>query len=207
MLLTNIVFGSVLIATVAAHGHMLGNAAWVNGKNMENACGKTIYGNLASDENGPAELQAESRPRAIKDEGLDAKKCDNFQCRGYQPEDNQDRLQRYEVGQKVTQTVIITAPHPGYLVASVIDFYTNETLANNIASVSPFGKDAGQFPVTVTIPDCKGQCEDPKVLCVIRYNWYSPVANQSYLMCVSYTTGGGSRIKQANNRRRSVSPS
>jgi hypothetical protein len=109
MLLTNIVFGSVLIATVAAHGHMLGNAAWVNGKNMENACGKTIYGNLASDENGPAELQAESRPRAIKDEGLDAKKCDNFQCRGYQPEDNQDRLQRYEVGQKVTQTVIITA--------------------------------------------------------------------------------------------------
>jgi hypothetical protein len=109
MLLTNIVFGSAFIATVAAHGHMLGDAAWINGENMKKACGETIYGNLAADENGPAELQAQMRDRALKEQGMDAKKCDNFQCRGYQPEDNVDRLQHYEVGQEVTQTVIITA--------------------------------------------------------------------------------------------------
>jgi hypothetical protein len=109
MLLTNIFFGSVMISIVAAHGHMLGAQAWVNGENMKKACGLTIYGNLAADQNGPAELQAQMRDRALKEEGMDPKKCDSFQCRGYQPEDNGDRLQHYEVGQEVTQTVIITA--------------------------------------------------------------------------------------------------
>lgn len=79
-------------------------------------------------------------------------KCNLYQCRGYQYEDNTDKVQVYAAGDVVTFHVDLVAAHkPGWANVSVIDLATNKAIGDPVKKWDvwpddvPGGGDDGEF--------------------------------------------------------------
>ncbi|KAF9445204.1 hypothetical protein P691DRAFT_282874 [Macrolepiota fuliginosa MF-IS2] len=170
------------------HGVISSPSPRVIGSGNLAKCGTGANKVLASDKYGPIENAA-----AKVDSGYDAAACHLFFCKGYQFEDNTDRVQKYSAGQVVNFLVDIEARHTGYANVSVVDLASQTVIGkplfnwpvytNNSLGPPDWPKNETNFDIT--IPTDLGTRCSVAGKCAIQWWWYA-FNVQTYESCVDF---------------------
>ncbi|KXN83778.1 hypothetical protein AN958_01105 [Leucoagaricus sp. SymC.cos] len=187
---TNTIFTSTLAALPVVLGHGRVTSPPTRGLGDANLakCGTAVNRVLKSDLYGPIENSA-----AKIDADYDAKACHLFFCKGYQLEDNLDKVQTFKGGQVVNFLVDIEARHTGKANVSVVDLVTQTTVGaplfnwpvytNNSLGPPDWPKNETDF--NVTIPSNLGDKCNEAGKCAIQWWWYA-FNVQTYESCVDF---------------------
>ncbi|KAJ3166758.1 hypothetical protein HDU88_003242 [Geranomyces variabilis] len=173
-----------------AHGLISSPAPRGPGSAYKAACGSTIFNTMSSDPAGNVQDLLNKR-----DAGFDSTKCNLWLCKGFQLDDNRDKIQKYSPGQVVPIAFDIRAPHTGTANASIVDLKTNTLLGKELIYFADFASTHHVIPDSnrnfeVTIPDLGNKCATAGD-CAIQFFWDSREANQSYESCIDFTQSTG----------------
>ncbi|KAL4806542.1 hypothetical protein BDV18DRAFT_117516 [Aspergillus unguis] len=208
---SSILAAAGLISLANAHGYITTPKPRLPGDAMSSACGQQVYNNQAADRAGnvQGELQV-----ASSQSDYDEEACHIWLCKGYQFEDNKDRVQSYTAGQNIDFVIDIIAPHTGVANVSIVDTASNSVIGSplkswdkNYASTET-GITDDDTNFSVTIPEDLGsQCSEAGA-CVIQWYWYAESIDQTYESCVDFTVGGsGSGSSDSDSSSESSSAS
>ncbi|KAI7780554.1 hypothetical protein LA080_015955 [Diaporthe eres] len=150
-------------------------------------CGEAVTKKLDDDPAGPIENSVKVADASYK--------CNLYLCRGYQYEDNTDKVQVYAAGDVVTFHVDLVAAHrPGWANVSVIDLASNKAIGDPVKvwDVWPDNVAGGGDDVdfNITIPNSLGSACNAGGKCALQWFWWSNSNSQTYESCVDFYVKG-----------------
>ncbi|XP_006457068.1 hypothetical protein AGABI2DRAFT_181426 [Agaricus bisporus var. bisporus H97] len=172
------------------HGRVLSPPSRVIGDANLEACGAGVYDVLDDDATAPIENAAAKVGSDYND-----LQCHLWFCKGYQFEDNEDRVQRYSTGQVVNFAVDIVARHTGIANVSVVDLASQTTIGKPLFnwpvytnnSLGPPNWPKNETNFDVTIPSGLDAICDAPNKCAIQWWWNSVYSNhQTFESCVDF---------------------
>ncbi|KAI2629464.1 hypothetical protein GGS21DRAFT_545347 [Xylaria nigripes] len=147
-------------------------------------CGGAVTDALERDIAGPIE-------DAVDDADEDYH-CNAYLCRGYQYEDNEDKVQAVKAGDVLTFHIdLIAGHHPGYANVSVVDLKSNTVIGDPLVKWdnwpdSKSGPPRNDTDFTATIPDTLGTACNEGGKCAIQWYWWSISNSQTYESCLDF---------------------
>ncbi|KAK7456616.1 hypothetical protein CaCOL14_010519 [Colletotrichum acutatum] len=185
MLFTHAILAT-LATSVLGHGVVQTPEPRTTGAKQEELCGAAVTKKLDSDIAGPIENSL-----AVADADY---KCNLFQCRGYQYEDNEDNVRVVKAGEVIPFHIDLVAGHrPGHANVSVIDLANNTIIGEPLISWSDWPTtDPDPLADTdwnITIPDTLASACDVGGKCAIQWFWYAETNKQTYESCIDFYIG------------------
>jgi hypothetical protein len=165
MQLTTTVVGlAAFVAYASAHGIVRSPAIRTPGAATAAVCGQAMVDFYNADNT--------SYPEAFLRTGntpLNPALCNMWLCKGFQWEDNQDRILRTGPGAVIPIEVFIRIPHVGYANVSIVDTTTNTVIGEPLISWPSGYADGALYPnlpanqthFSVTIPELSPRCTVP----------------------------------------------
>ncbi|KAI1825452.1 hypothetical protein F4861DRAFT_537919 [Xylaria intraflava] len=154
------------------------------GPKQEELCGSVITAVLERDITGPIENAMNSADADYN--------CNAYLCRGYQWEDNEDKVQVVQAGDVLTFHIdLVAGHHPGYANVSVVDLASNTVIGEPLVQWdnwpdSKSGPPRNDTDFQATIPDTLGTACDEGGKCAIQWYWWSISNSQTYESCVDF---------------------
>ncbi|KAL5606981.1 hypothetical protein BROUX41_003348 [Berkeleyomyces rouxiae] len=188
-----------MASMVYAHGRVMSPPARAPGPAFEAACGQSMYNQMTSDPNGNIENMLQNKAA-----NYDPATCQLPLCRGYKFDDNKDNIQSYTAGQKIDFEVQIAAPHTGIANVSVVDTSSLSVIGEPLISFTNYassqsGVAANNSAFSVELPSGLPSTCGTAGNCVLQWWWFSEVAQQTYISCVDFTTGGSGGSDTGND--------
>ncbi|KAK1702423.1 uncharacterized protein BDZ83DRAFT_257216 [Colletotrichum acutatum] len=204
MLFTHAILAT-LATSVLGHGVVQTPEPRTTGAKQEELCGAAVTKKLDSDIAGPIENSL-----AVADADY---KCNLFQCRGYQYEDNEDNVRVVKAGEVIPFHIDLVAGHrPGHANVSVIDLANNTIIGEPLISWSDWPTtdpdpladskwiqksaklrvlptDRHTADWNITIPDTLASACDVGGKCAIQWFWYAETNKQTYESCIDFYIG------------------
>ncbi|KAI1308022.1 hypothetical protein F5Y03DRAFT_405242 [Xylaria venustula] len=118
--------------------------------------------------------------------------CNAYLCRGYQYEDNEDKVQAVSAGDVLTFHInLVAGHHPGWANVSVVDLASNTVIGDPLVSWDDWpnylsGPPRNDTDFTATIPDTLATACDEGGKCAIQWYWWSNSNSQTYESCVDF---------------------
>ncbi|KAI0133775.1 hypothetical protein BJ170DRAFT_175313 [Xylariales sp. AK1849] len=174
-----------VLATVAVgvigHAVMDEPTPRVTGPVQEELCGAALTTALQEDITGPIESAV-----AKADDDYN---CNAYLCRGYQYEDNTDKVKLVSAGDVLVFHIdLVAGHHPGWANMSAVDLATNTAIGDALRTWDewPISGSDEDINFNVTIPDTLASSCDVEGNCVLQWYWWSDSNSQTYESCVDF---------------------
>ncbi|KAI8623617.1 hypothetical protein F5Y19DRAFT_481532 [Xylariaceae sp. FL1651] len=148
------------------------------GPKQAELCGANVTKVLERDITGPIE-----NAMAYVDSDYN---CNAYLCRGYQYEDNVDKVHALKAGDVLTSHIkLVAGHHPGYANVSVVDLASNVVIGDQLLywanwPDSTSGPPRNDTDFNITIPGNLGSACDIGGKCAIQWYWW-PISNSQTL--------------------------